>query len=151
MIIAPADLETYQGNAKLKHNLVVKEVLGGGNETNWVNRPEIENKEFKEALLQSLETAQLLNPNPPGKYTLLAKLVYVDRPDWGLDMTATVTAKYIVVEDATNREMYNEIIRTFHTATMGEAFGGMTRLQLALEGAARKNITKFISDLYQLE
>jgi len=121
--------------------------------------PEIENKEFKEALIQSLDAAQLLSPNAPGKYTLLAKLVYVKVPKrmnvpvMGAfaDMASTVTAKYIVVENATNEEIYNKILGTNYTATTEDALSEITRLQLAQEVAARKNITKFISDLYRLK
>ena len=121
MIIASGDLETYQGDTKLKHSFVVKEVLGGKG-TSGTDGALNGNNQFKEALINSLKAAQLLSPNPPGKYNVVAKLVYVDLRSEGLDRTATTTAKYVVVENSTNREIYNEIIRTFHTATMGDAF-----------------------------
>jgi hypothetical protein len=34
----------------------------------------------------------------------------------------------------------SQSIKSSHTATMGQAFAGVTRLRLAVEGAARENI-----------
>ena len=153
MTLSPSDLEGYQGNTKFKHNLSVKEVLGG-QETNPLTAPRIGNKEFKEALIHSLDSAQLLSPQPTGKFNLSAKLIHIDEPDAGsgiaFDLDSAATVKYIVVENTTNKEIYNKRIQTFHTATMADSFAAQTRFVLSQAGAVRENFKKFIGELYQI-
>ena len=43
-----------------------------------------------------------------------------------------------------------ESIKSSHTATMGDAFIGVTRLRLAVEGAVRENIRQGILEISKL-
>lgn len=146
MVVSPGHLEKYQGNTKFEHGLIVKEVEGADSSSYSL----IGNKEFKEALIRSLDAAQLLSHNPPGTYSLVAKFVYVRlRMLGGSDNTVT-NVQYTVLENATNKEIYKKLIRGDYITTMRERFSWSTDLQLATEGAARENIKNLINDLYQI-
>jgi len=65
----------------------------------------------------------------------------------GFDMTVTMFAEWALVRARTNVEVWKRSIKTTHTATVGDAFVGVTRLRLANEGAAKENIRKGLEAL----
>jgi hypothetical protein len=122
------------------------EVVGGGEETNPLWSSQVSNDEFKQALLASLKLAGLL-ADGPARYSLKVALVKLDQPTFGFDMTVTATVQYAVTDAASGAAVWSEKIETRHTATVGEAFAGVTRLKLANEGAVRKNIAQLVQKL----
>ncbi|HEY6098912.1 MAG TPA: hypothetical protein VIW03_05755 [Anaeromyxobacter sp.] len=119
----------------------------GGEETNPATTPKIADGPFREALQASLRLAGLLSdqPNPP--LVVSATLVKLDQPMFALDMTVTSVVRYTVREARTGAVVIDEEITAAHTATVGQAFAGTTRLQLANEGSARKNIALLVKRL----
>jgi hypothetical protein len=51
---------------------------------------------------------------------------------------------------ASGATVWQESIKSEHTATMGDAMVGVTRLRLATEGAARNNIATGLAKIGQL-
>ena len=69
----------------------------------------------------------------------------------GLDMTVTTTVQYILTDSGSGEVVLDKRVLTPYTATMGDAFVGTTRLRLANEGSARKNIEGLLDELSKLE
>lgn len=135
-------------NKSLLHGIVVGQVCGG-HETNpmWVSK--IDNDGFKQALVKSLQFANLYSSeNEKAKYRLDVALGELKQPYVGLDLTVSCKARYVLTEIATSQELYAKDIASTYTAKFGDNLIAGWRLQLANEGAARKNIEKFVADLY---
>lgn len=136
-------------SSTFRNNLAMKDVTGG-DETNPMWKSNIGTHEFEKAIETSLQNAGLLALPQGGTHFLTVHLVKVDQPMIGLDMTVTATVNYVVTERATGKNIYSKDIAIPYTATFSDAFAGYERLRLANEGAARKNIEKFIDDILGL-
>lgn len=123
--------------------------VSGGRATNPAWTSEISNGAFHGALRDSLAAQNLYSDT--GRYKLQASLVGVDQPLFGFDMTVTTRIRYTLVDTQTNQVLLEEVIAAPHTATTGDAFVGTTRLRLANEGSAKKNIQNFLDRLAQLK
>ena len=134
----------------LSHAITVSDVTGG-QETNPLLSSQISNENFKEALKLSLEKANLHSNSLGGKYKLNAKLIKLDQPFLGLDLTVTAQVHYILKNSKTNQVIYNKNIDSSYTAKVSDSYVAITRLKMANEGAARANIQNLIEDLYGLQ
>lgn len=135
----------------LRESIIVTSV-SGGEDTNPLWTSEIGNEEFKEALIQSLKNAGLYNAiNSNSKYELIATLVEVQQPLFGLDLSVVTKAHYRLVDKKTRQSLLNEEIISSFTATVSDSFLAVERLRLANEGSAKANITQLIDKLYLLK
>lgn len=150
MTVKPATHSSLP-NAQLKENVTIQSV-SGGKSTNplWVSK--VGNDGFKQALEESLRNAMLLsNSGQSSKYTLDAKLLSLDQPVAGLDMTVTAAVEYTLTERATQKVLYSKIISTPYTATFSDSAIGFIRIKIANEGAIHENIRSVIEALNQLK
>ena len=69
------------------------------------------------------------------------------QPIMGFDMTVTSHVNYSVLERTSGTPYFLTTVTAPYTATVGDAFAGITRLRLANEGSIRSNIQKFIDEL----
>jgi hypothetical protein len=141
--------EKHPQNKALVNGVTVAGVTGG-HETNalWISK--INNDNFKAALYQSLQSANLSHVYDGAKHRLSAQILDVDQPLAGLDLTVTCKVNYKLLSVKKNKVVYDKDITTSYTATFSQAPIAGMRLQMANEGAARLNIKKFIDDLYKL-
>lgn len=148
MTVTPEDLRspTYPG---LAGQFAVSEV-GGGTQTNPMWTSQIDDASFREALIESLRAAGLLSGGPSAPLAVQARLVKLDQPFLGFDMTVTSVVHYTVKDVRSGAVLIDEDVTAAHTATMSDAFAGVTRLKLANEGSARKNIAALIERLKQI-
>ena len=144
MTVTPQEL-VKPTNPATQHAVEVAGVAGG-TETNPAWTSQVSDTEFKAALVESLRLAGLLAEGP-ARYQLKASLVSLQQPMFGLDMTVTASVHYEVVDARTGAVVWQEGVLTPYTATVGDAFVGVTRLKLANEGAIRKNIAKVVEKL----
>jgi hypothetical protein len=145
MTVTPADLRSAP-SPHLAGAVSVGEVAGGS-ETNPLWKSEIDNASFRAALLESLRAAGLLAEKEGAPFVAQVRLVKLDQPAVGFNMTVISVVHYTVKDVRTGATIVDEDIMAAHTATVGEAFAGVKRLRLANEGAARKNIATFIERL----
>ncbi|MDF2867757.1 MAG: hypothetical protein K0S11_1227 [Gammaproteobacteria bacterium] len=143
----------YQGNKQpsnktLLNGIAVSQVTGG-HETNPLWTSQINNENFKQALVRSLQQASLYNDSTKPKYVLSANLMMLDQPIAGFDMTASCQVHYTLRDVKKDKIVYRDDILASYTAKGGDAFLGMERLKKATEGAAKANIRKLIETLYQ--
>jgi hypothetical protein len=70
--------------------------------------------------------------------------VKLEQPLVGYDMTVTATVSYELKDLQSGKVLWSDTVVTPHTATVSDAFVGITRLRLANEGAVRKNIATLL-------
>lgn len=150
MTISEQEAGKYTVSTPLANSISVNSVTGGG-EMNPLWTPEIENNEFKQALIDSLALAQLLASDAKGPYTLNAKMVRVDHSPPKTGITVTSVIHYTLVHSLDGKELFNEAISNSYDARFDEAFLYVERLKLAHEKSIRNDITQLINRLYKLE
>jgi opacity protein-like surface antigen len=124
------------------------QVLGvtGGTDTNPLWMSKVGNAEFQAALSSSLGAAGML-ANGEGRYKLQAKLLQLKQPMIGFDMAVDSQVHYTLTETGSGKAVFDrDVIATF-TATVGDAFIAVKRLQLANEGSIKKNIQQFMDEV----
>lgn len=150
MTVADNQAQALQFDQPLHDNLQLSEVKGG-QKTNPLWTSEIDGADFRAALSQSLDNAGLLSTSSDAPYTLRASLLKVEQPLFGLDFEVTTEVEYSLVESASGKEVFREILRTPFTAGVSDAFIAIKRLRLANEGAAKENIAALLKRLSELK
>ncbi|MEE1673258.1 hypothetical protein SNR37_002672 [Agarivorans aestuarii] len=140
--------EQQQFPQEIQENLALSSVTGG-EETNPAWTSEISDKAFSEAIKQSLVEQGLFSDD--GNYQLAVEMVEIEQPLFGLDMTVTTTVKYTLTDKETGKVLFDETVNAPYTATVGDAFAGVKRLQLANEGSGRENIKGLLELLSKLD
>lgn len=143
MTVAPHEITKASGETA---SAVEVSEVSGGQETNPAWTSQVEDAQFKEALVESLRRAGLLAEANP-KYGLTARLMKLVQPLAGFDMTVTATVRYELKDLQSGEVLWSDTVTTPHTATLGDAFVGIRRLRLANEGAVRKNIATLLERL----
>ena len=75
----------------------------------------------------------------------------MDQPSFGLTFTVKMEAGWQLKRVSDGSMVWQESIKSENTATTGDAFAAVTRLRLATEGAARKNIEQGLSRISALK
>ncbi len=144
------DVETGEGLAfhqNLQNKVIVTSVEGG-DETNPLWTSEIESEGFKSALVESLRAAGLLSSEENiADYQLFVKILEVDQPVFGFDMTVSAVVEYKLANISTSEVVFNETLKSRYTATMDDTFYGPERLKIANEGAVKQNIKMLLERL----
>lgn len=148
MTVTPADLRSPP-NPGLAGSVAVSDVAGG-QETHPLWTSQIDDAAFREALLASLRSVGFLSERGDAPLALQVRLVKLDQPLFGFNMTVTSVVHYTVKDVRNGAVLIDEDVTAEHTATMGDAFVGTKRLQLANEGSARKNIAALIERMNQI-
>jgi hypothetical protein len=108
------------------------------------------NDRFAQALATSLERSGLFRKaflDTPGQYQLQANVTDVQEEVLGINLTASMTISYVLARMSPKALVWEKSITSSHTAGIGDSVISITRLQMATEGAARKNIEEVIRDL----
>ncbi len=145
MTVTPGEVASPTPSEMAK-SLVVDEGVGG-RETNAMDASKIDNKSFKAALVSSLLTAGLLGEGPGARYKVAATLLQLEQPMGGIDMTVTSKIRYTVTDTKKGVVVFEEEVVASHTAHLGDAAIGTTRLRIATERSARKSIVTLIEKL----
>jgi hypothetical protein len=116
---------------------------GGGSETGAMDSSNITDEDLKAAIEESIKNSRVFRSIVQGKdsdYELAVSIVQLDKPVFGLSFSVNMEASWVLVKQSDRSVAMKTSIRSSHTATFGDAAVGVTRLRLAVEGAARKNI-----------
>lgn len=144
----PAKLETAK-----KHAQTISVAVTGGKETDSVGTPQISDAAFRDALVGSIKNSQVFSSVIEGKggdYLLTVSLFSMQQPIFGFDLTVTMEAGWTLQRASGGAPVWQESIKSVHTATVSDAFAAVTRLRLATEGAAKKNIEQGLTKISQL-
>lgn len=136
-----------------RHQKTVSVNVEGGRELDALGRPGISDLELKKALHAAITKAQTFSQVIEGKssdYLLTVAVFSTEQPVFGLSFTVKLEAGWTLKQVASGETVWQEAIKSEHTATTGDAFAGATRLRLAVEGAARNNISLGLAKIAKL-
>lgn len=107
-------------------------------------------KNFSEALAASLRKTALFKSvggsgNPA--FRLQTTIEDLAQPAAGFNMTVQLEVDWKLIHISDSRVVWHEKVHSSYTASLGAAFAGWTRMRIATEGAARKNIEEGIAKL----
>lgn len=148
-MIAHPNANQTPRNKSLIQGIAVDQVTGG-RETNMIGTSQVDNTDFKTALVQSLKEANLYHELDGTKYILNANLVKLQQPALGLNLTVVSEVNYNLQDARNKATVYNQNIVAAYTAHFSDSFLAVTRLKMANEGSMKANIRRFMDDLYQL-
>lgn len=135
------------------HTVAVR--VSGGDQPDNADFAGIPNDEFKAAIEASLKRAgafgNVLSSPAGAGYVLNASIVGVRRPAMGFSFTVDMEVAWTLTRQRDGAALLRKAITSTHTATTSEAFAAVTRLRLAVEGAARKNIESLLKQLAAVE
>ena len=115
---------------------------------------QITDEDFAQALTSSIEQAGLFAQvarDRSAKYQLQAMFADLDEEIFGLDMSASMQISYALASTSPKRLVWEKKIASSYTATLSDSIISITRLQLATEGAARRNIEQAILEISKLQ
>ena len=137
-----------------QHQKTVTVKTQGGSETGAMDSSNISNSDFAKAIEESIIEnglfTQVIHDNG-SDYVLNVTIVHISKPLFGGSFTVDMEAAWSLLDSTTKNVIMRESIRSSHTATMGQAFAGVTRLRLAVEGAARYNIKQGLMAISKLK
>ena len=125
----------------------------GGKETSAMDKSQISNEAFMQAIEDSLYKSGLFSKIIHGKnadYLLNVMIFNLAQPSFGFSFTVKMEAVWSLAHADSKKVLMRESVRSSFTATTGDAFAGVTRLRIATEGAAQENIRLGIKKLSQL-
>ena len=148
--VRPEQIEPPSFDVRNRHPASVTLRVEGGFEGGGL----LSNSEFLRALRSSVQKSQVFSDvrdDLSADYLLEVQLIGLHFPVQGFNMTATLTASWVLSDPRTGVEFLREIVSTPYTATVGAAFVGLERQRLAKEGAVRENLRAGIRRLSEIE
>jgi hypothetical protein len=133
-----------------RNDYAVRVNVTGGNDTTAMTSSNIADADFKAAIEASIVKAGLfktVQALPGAPFELNAMIVQISKPIFGASFTVDLEVAWSLTRTNDQAAILRKVIRSSHTATMSDAFVGVTRLRLAVEGAARKNIDSAIQEI----
>ena len=107
---------------------------------------------LKAVLIESFKKYNIfLITNTDEDYTLNSTIIYKNQPLEGLNMTLYLMVKYSLIDQNNYKEIWVKDINSIYTAKFSDSFIGTERLNMANEGAIRKNIEILLQTLAVLE
>jgi hypothetical protein len=125
----------------------------GGQKTSSAGKSQISNEAFKQAIVDSIKKSQVFSSvtDSTGDYQLTASIIGMDQPSFGLSFTVKMEAGWTLKRVDSGAVVWQEAIKSQHTATTSDAFAGVARLRMANEGAARNNISQALEKISKLK
>lgn len=126
----------------------------GGAETNPLGSINLSDDEFKAALEKSIADSKLFRTVVKGRdgadYELAVSLTQMSKPVFGASFTVDMETAWALTKTTDKKAVLRKVIKSSHTATMGDAFVGATRIRLAVEGAVKRNIELGLQEIAAL-
>lgn len=132
------------------HDRTVAVKTTGGAETGAMDSSNIGDDDFKAAIEASITQSKAFKSVVQGKdadYDLAVSIVHLDKPVFGMTFTVNLETAWVLVKQSDRSVVMKKSIRSSHSATFSDAAVAVTRLRLAVEGAARKNIEMGLSEV----
>lgn len=126
----------------------------GGAETGNMDSSNIGNADLKAAVEESIKKSRLFSEvvnGRPGDYDLGVQVIQLNKPMLGFSFTVEMEAGWTLVRASDKKVLLRRVLKSTHTTGAGEAFAGVTRLRMAVEGAARKNIEQGLAAIAAAE
>jgi hypothetical protein len=138
------------GSLDVKHRSAQAVKITVEGEPRVERRVQIRNADFAQALHTAIENSRVFtrvdNTVTQG-YLLEVRITGYNPPRGGINLTATMTTHWKLTRFEDHAVVFEDFIKQQHTATVGDAFAGVTRWRKANEGVARKTIAEGIHRL----
>lgn len=127
-----------------RHAVSVRVVTLGGNETAGGGQSWIDDAELKQAVESSIRQSGLFSGvvDSGEDFLLTVTVINANRPVVGFSVTVGLELGWALERVKDHNVVWREALKTEHTAPMGAGFAFETRVRLALENAAKKNISQ---------
>lgn len=134
------------------YSLQVK--TGGGAATGAMESSNIADADLKAAIEDAVKQSKLFKSivqGADGDYELSVSVVSLSKPIFGGTFTVDLETAWVLSKLSDHSVVLRKAVQSSGTATMGEAFAGVTRLRLAVEKAASENIRKGLNAVAELK
>ena len=135
------------------HPQAVAIAVIGGKETSPTGKVQISDSEMKQALTAAINQSKAFSrvvQGAGGDYLLTVNLFSMEQPSFGLSFTVKLETGWTLKRVDTGAVVWQEAIKSEHTATTSDAFAAVTRIRLATEGAARNGIAQGLAKISKL-
>jgi hypothetical protein len=126
----------------------------GGSETGVLDSSSISDTDLKAAIEDAVLGSRLFKTVIQGKggdYELNVQIVNLRRPLVGASLSVEMETGWSLTRSSDRSVVLRKAVRSTGNATMGEAFAFVTRLRLAVEKAARDNISQGLQAIGELD
>jgi hypothetical protein len=99
---------------------------------------------WQTALQDAVDRSAIFADPAPASIDLECKLLKIDIPLFGGDMTTDIAARYQIIDRSTGKILFDQVIDTPGTVSFGYAFLGGVRAKESINVAAQNNIQAFL-------
>ena len=125
----------------------------GGTETSATTGSTVSNEELKAAVEGSIMQSKLFKSvvqGGTGDYEITVIVTQLTKPVFGASFTVEMEAGWALTKASDKAVVLRKVVKSAHTATLDDAIVGATRMRIAVEGAARKNIAQGLQAIADL-
>lgn len=126
---------------------------GGGAETGAMDSSNVSNADLKAAIEDAVVSSKLFTTivqGSNGDYELSVRLISLSKPVFGGTFTVDMETAWSLTKTSDRSVALRKSVKTSGTATMSDAFAGVTRLRMAVEAATRNNIEQGLKAVAEL-
>lgn len=126
---------------------------GGGSATGAMDSSNIADADLQAAIEDAIRNSRLFTAiiqGSGGDYELGVNITQLNKPVFGATFTVQLETAWSLTKVADRSVVFRKAVQSSGTATMGDAFAGVTRLRLAVEAAARDNISQGLTAIAEL-
>lgn len=127
---------------------------GGGSETGAMDSSNIADADLKAAIEDAVRNSKLFTAiveGNGGDYELSVRVTNLSKPMFGGTFTVQMETAWSLTRVADRTVVLRKAVQSSGTATMGDAFAGVTRLRMAVEAASRNNIRQGLAAIAELK
>lgn len=128
----------------------IKVQTSGGSGTGSFDSSNISDEDLKAAIESAITQSGLFQQviqQGGSEYELSVRITSLRKPLAGFSMTAEMETAWSLVRSSDQKTVLQKAVMTNFTAGVSDAFAGVTRLRMAVEGATRENIAQGIRAL----
>lgn len=125
----------------------------GGSETGTMDSSNVANADLKAAIEDAVMHSKLFKSivqGTDGDYDLSVSVTSLSKPLFGATFTVEMETAWSLTKSSDRKVVMRKAIQSTGTASMGEAFAGVTRLRLAVEKATSANISQGLQAIAEL-
>lgn len=135
------------------HPYSLRVQTGGGAETGAMDSSNIADTDLKAAIEDAVVKSKLFKTivqGSDGDYELSVRVTSLSKPLFGATFTVELETAWSLTRVSDRSAVMRKSVKSSGTATMGEAFAGVTRLRMAVEAATRNNISQGLKAVAEL-
>jgi hypothetical protein len=142
------DAARAHADSPFRASVTVERVGGGEAPDPMMVYSAVGGEQLEGALREALMKFDYLSADDErARFRLQAFLVDMRRPGVGLTLTATALVRYKLTRASDGSVIYDDVLTASATRTVDDAFVGVERARMAVEGAIRTNIAEFLAAL----